>query len=108
MKKYPVSLFIIGFLMNLTKNFFLLLSGLILLFIGIWVNWCFTVGVALLLIDVIISLLEQITIMNTTLNSDNPNFKEIQDAVLSPDWKDNVKDLVQSKIEDSDEQGFDD
>jgi len=74
--KYPVSLFVIGVLMNLTKNFFLFLPSIILLIVGIWVKWCLFVGVALLLLDVIISLIEQIQIRNATINSDNPSFKE--------------------------------
>ncbi len=39
--KYPVSLFVIGVLMNLTKNFFLFFPGIILLIVGVWVNWSF-------------------------------------------------------------------
>ena len=99
--KYPVSLFVIGVLMNLTKNFFLFLPSIILLIVGIWVKWCLFVGVALLLLDVIISLIEQIQIRNATINSDNPNFKEWQDAILSSDWKNNIMDLTESKIDDT-------
>ncbi len=102
--KYPVSLFLIGVLMNLTKNFFLFFSSIILLIVGIWVKWCFFVGVALLLIDVIISLIEQIQIRSATINSDNPNFKEWQDAILSSDWKNNVMDLIESKIDDTNDE----
>ena len=99
--KYPVSLFVIGVLMNLTKNFFLFLPSIVLLIVGIWVKWCLFVGVALLLLDVIISLIEQIQIRNATINSDNPNFKEWQDAILSSDWKNNIMDLTESKIDDT-------
>jgi len=99
--KYPVSLFVIGVLMNLTKNFFLFLPSIVLLIVGIWVKWCLFVGVALLLLDVIISLIEQIQIRNTTINSNNPNFKEWQDAILSSDWKNNIMDLTESKIDDT-------
>ena len=87
--------------MNLTKNFFLFLPSIILLIVGIWVKWCLFVGVALLLLDVIISLIEQIQIRNTTINSNNPNFKEWQDAILSSDWKNNIMDLTESKIDDT-------
>ena len=103
-KKYPVSLFVIGVLMNLTKNFFLFFPSIILLVVGIWVKWCFFVGIALLLLDVIISLIEQIQIRSATINSDNPNFKEWQDAILSSDWKNNVTDLTESKIDDTNDE----
>ena len=103
-KKYPISLFIIGALINLTKNFFLFFSSIILLIVGIWVKGCFFVGIALLLLDVIISLIEQIQIRSATISSDNPNFKEWQEAILSPDWKNNVLDLSQSKINDDNDE----
>ena len=103
-KKYPVSLFVIGVLMNLTKNFFLFFPSIVLLIVGIWVRWCFFVGIALLLLDVIISLIEQIRIRSATINSDNPNFKEWQDAILSSDWKNNVMDLTESKIDDTNDE----
>ena len=99
--KYPVSLFVLGVLMNLTKNFFLFLPSIILLIVGIWVKWCFFFCVALLLLDVIISLIEQIQIRNATINSDDPNFKEWQDAILSSDWKNNIMDLTESQIDDT-------
>jgi len=79
----------------------LFLPSIILLIVGIWVKWCLFVGVALLLLDVIISLIEQIQIRNTTINSNNPNFKEWQDAILSSDWKNNIMDLTESKIDDT-------
>ncbi len=104
--KYPVSLFVIGFLMNLIKNFFLFFPSIILLIVGIRVKWCFFVGVALLLLDVIISLIEQIQIRSATINSVNPNFKEWQDAILSSDWKNNVMDLTESKIDDTNDEKF--
>ena len=97
--KYPANLFWIGFFMNMAKRFWLFLPAIVLLIVGIWVKWCLIIGLALLLLDIIISLLEQIRIRNATLKSNNPNFTEWQDAILSPDWKDNVKDLVESQID---------
>lgn len=98
-KRYPISLFVTGVLLNLIKNFLLLIPSAILLIIGIWVQWCLFAGLGLLLIDVILSFVEQLRIRNTTLNSDDPNFDEWQDAILSPDWKDNVKNLTESKLD---------
>ncbi len=105
--KYPVNLFWIGFFMNMTKNFLLFFLAIILLIVGIWVKWCLILGLALLALDIIISLVEQIQIRNTTLNSDDPNFKEWQEAILSPNWKDNIINLTESKMENSDEEDSD-
>ncbi len=102
--KYPVSLFLIGVLMNLIKNYFLLFPSIILIIVGVWVKWSFFVGVALLLLDVIISLIQQIQIRNSTINNDNPDFKEWQDAILSSDWKNNVMDLTESKIDNTNDE----
>lgn len=101
-KKYPVSLFVIGFLMNITRNFYLFYPSIILLIVGIGVKACATVGMAMLLADIIISLIQQIQIRNATLYSDNPNFSEWQDAILSSDWKENIKDLLESNLDDDD------
>lgn len=90
--------------MNLTKNFFLFFPSIILLVVGIWVKGCFFVGIALLLLDVIISLIEQIQIRSATISSDNPNFKEWQGAILSSNWKNNVMDLTDSKINDTNDE----
>lgn len=99
--KYPASLFVIGVLTNLIKYFFLFFPSIILLILGIWVKWCFFVGAALLLLDVIISLIEQIKIRSAVINSDSPDFKEWQDAILSFDWKNNVMNLTEYKINDT-------
>ena len=111
--KYPASLFWMGVLLNMTKKFFLLFPAILLLILGIFFEKCLLLGLALLILVIAISLIEQIQIRNATLNSDNPNFKEWQDAILSPEWKENIRDLMESKIgrdgeEDSDEEDSDD
>lgn len=101
MKKYPQSLFWIGFITNVVgRFFFLFFPALILLFIGIWVKECLIIGLSLLTIDIILSLIEQLRIRKTTLENDNPNFTEFQDAILSPDWRENIKNIVEERIDD--------
>ena len=100
-KKYPLSLFLIGFVMNIFgRFFFLFLPALIFLIGGIWNKVSFYIGAILLIFDVVLSFIEQLKIRSTTLNSDDPNFKEFQEAILSPDWKNNIKEIVEDKIED--------
>ncbi len=102
-KKYPASLFVIGFIMNLTKNFLFFYPGLILLFIGIWSDVCLKLGLCLLLADVAVSLIEQIQIRNTVLNSDNPEFEKWQNAMLSEDWRENIQNIIESKTDETDD-----
>ena len=100
-RKYPTSLFIIGFITNILFHFFwLFLPCIILLIIGIFVKSCLYIGLLLLLIDVVLSLIKQLRIRQAFLKeSDNPNFRVFQD-VLSKDgnWKDNINEFLNQKI----------
>ena len=102
-RKYPTSLFIIGFITNILFHFFwLFIPCIILLIIGIFVKPCLYIGLALLLIDILLSLIEQFRIRQAFLEeSDNPDFREFQDA-LSKDgnWRDNIGELLNQKISD--------
>ena len=102
-RKYPTSLFIIGFITNILFHFFwLFIPCIILLIIGIFVKPCLYIGLALLLIDFLLSLIEQFRIRQAFLEeSDNPDFRAFQDA-LSKDgnWKDNIGELLSQKMSD--------
>ena len=100
-RKYPVSLFIIGLITNFLFHFFwLFIPAVILLIVGIWVKLCGYIALTLLVIDLILSVVEQIRIRNTFLNdSDNPQFKEFQDIFFKGgDWRENMKEVVEQKI----------
>ena len=93
-RKYPLSLFIIGFVRNfLVRNFLLFLPGVILLFAGIWVDWCLCASLALLCVDLIVSLVEQMRIRKTMLfPSNNEQFSKFQDAFFADgDVSENLK-----------------
>ena len=102
-RKYPTSLFIIGFITNILFHFFwLFIPSIILLIVGIFVKPCLYVGLALLLIDILLSLIEQFRIRQAFLKeSDNPDFQAFQDA-LSKDgnWRDNIGELLNQKMSD--------
>ena len=102
-RKYPTSLFIIGFITNILFHFFwLFIPCIILLIVGIFVKPCLYVGLALLLIDILLSLIEQFCIRQAFLKeSDNPDFQAFQDA-LSKDgnWRDNIGEFFNQKISD--------
>ena len=99
-KKYPKDLFWINFLQKfLISHIFLWLPGVTLLIAGIRVRPCLYVGLGFLIIDLIISFLGALRNRNVFLNSDNPNFKAPQDAVLSENWRENLRHIVESKSE---------
>ena len=97
-KKYPISLFVMGVVMNLLKNIVLLLLALVFLVIGIGVKWCLELGLGLLALNVIIAVWQQLQIRKATLSSDDPEFQQWQDAMLSPDWMENIQKMTQQKI----------
>ena len=102
-RKYPTSLFIIGFITNILFHFFwLFIPCIILLIVGIFVKPCLYIGLALLLIDILLSLIEQFRIRQSFLEeSDNPDFRAFQDA-LSKDgnWSANIGELLNQKMSD--------
>lgn len=73
--------------------------------VGIFSKPCLFVGLALLLLDLILSFAEQMRIRKAFLqDSDNPEFQQFQDA-LSKDgnWINNIKDFVEEKIDNNDQ-----
>ena len=106
-RNYPTALFIMGLITNILFRFsWLFVPGIILSIIGIFINPCLYIGLALLLIDIAISLIEQIKIRQVFLKgSDDPDFQAFQDAVSKDgDWKDNIFDFLNQKMSDSQNQ----
>ena len=100
-RKYPIGLFITGFITNILFHFFWLsIPCLILLIVGIFVKPCLYIGLAVLLLDIVLSLIEQIRIRKAFLaESDNPDFKEFQDALSKDgDWRENMGEFLNQKI----------
>lgn len=102
-RRYPASLFIMGFIMNIIFHFFwLFVPAILLLIVGIFIKPCAHLGILILSLDIIVSFIEQWQIRNAFLSdSDNPDFTAFQDA-LSKDgnWIDNVKNFVEDSIDD--------
>ena len=99
-QKYPLSLFLTGFVINLlTKGIFFLPPGVILLIVGVWVPVCRYLGVAFLVLPVILAFVAQWRMRGVTLQSDDPGFADFQNAVLSPDWRKNITDLIEDSME---------
>ena len=102
MKKrhYPMSLFVMGVITNLLFRFFwLFVPAVILLIAGIFFKPCLYIGLALLIIDLIVSLIEQLMIRSTLLKeSDNEDFREFQNVFEKEgSWVKNVAEYVEEK-----------
>ena len=102
-RRYPASLFLIGFVINVFLHFFwLFLPGVVLLIVGIFVKPCLYMGLTVLVLDIILSLVEQLKIRQAFLEeSDNPDFMAFQDALSKEgNWKDQIGELLDQKISD--------
>ena len=106
-KRYPWKLFFIGVAINFLFHFFwMFIPGVVLLLIGIFNQNCLAMGVALLIVDLMASLIEQFKIRQATLaDSDNPAFREFQEALSKDgDWMQNVMDFVDENCEPVDDE----
>lgn len=101
-----MSLFLTGLISNFLFRFFwLFIPGVVLLITGVFISPCLVVGALVILVDAILSLVEQLRIRKAFLeDSDNPDFRAFQDA-LSGDgkWTDNVKAILENKVKDNKE-----
>ena len=85
-RKYPTKMFWFFVLTNfLFHYFYLAVPGIILCIVGIWVKSCLWIGLAILGLDVILSIIEQLRIRKAAVaHSDNQEFNELMDAFCSP------------------------
>lgn len=110
-RKYPLDLFLFGYITNVVFHFFwLFVPSIILMLIGISYRPCMIAALVLLVLDLIISFIEQMRIRRAFLeDSDNPDFRAFQDALSKDgDWRENIKDLIDSKIPKNDNDNQDD
>ena len=100
-RKYPTKMFWLFVLTDFLLHFFYLsIPGIILCIVGIWVKSCLWIGLAILGLDVILSIIEQLRIRKAAVTpSDNPEFNELMDAFCSPDGLEAVRRIVDAKIE---------
>ena len=100
-RKYPTKMFLLFVLTNFLLHFFYLsIPGIILCIVGIWAKPCLWIGLAILGLDVILSIIEQLRIRKAAVTpSDNPEFNELMDAFCSPDGLEAVRRIVEAKIE---------
>lgn len=99
-RKYPTKMFLFFVLTNFLFHFFYLsLPGIILCIVGIWVKPCLWIGLAILLLDLILSVIEQMRIRKAAITpSDNPQFNELMDAFCSPGGLDAFGKVLDERI----------
>jgi hypothetical protein len=98
--KYPLSLFLAGVALNLLHSILWLAVSTVLLVLGRSTPWCAAAGIALLVLVVAVAFVRQLVYRHTILHSDTPEFADWQAAMLSPDWEENVKEMVERALND--------
>ena len=99
--QYPASLFWTGVALNILRSFLWLVVSTVLLIIGRTTPWCAVAGLAILALVVAVALIKQLAYRHTVLHSDTPEFDDWQAAMLSPDWEENVKAMVERAMNDT-------
>ncbi|MBE6940101.1 MAG: hypothetical protein E7457_04710 [Ruminococcaceae bacterium] len=102
-RKYPTKMFWFFVLTNFLFHFFYLsVPGIILCIVGIWVKSCLWIGLAILALDMILSIIEQLRICKAAVTpSDNPEFNELMDAFCSPGGLEAFGKVLDEKIKSS-------
>ena len=98
--QYPASLFWTGVALSILRSFLWLVVSTVLLIIGRTTPWCAVAGLAILVLVVAVAIIKQLTYRHTVLHSDTPEFDDWQAAMLSPDWEENVKTMVERAMND--------
>lgn len=103
-RKYSAKMFLFFVLTNFLFHFiYLFIPGIILCIIGIWVKSCLWIGLAILGLDLILSIIEQIHIRKTVETpSDNPAFNELMDALCSTGGLEAFRKVLDEKAKSSD------
>ena len=99
--QYPASLFWTGVALSILRSLLWLVLATVLMLLGAKTPWLGWAGLALLALVVAIALIKQLSYRHTVLHSDTPEFDDWQAAMLSPDWEENVKDMVQRAMNDT-------
>ena len=99
--RYPASLFWTGVALSILRSFLWLIISTVLLLVGRTTPWCGAAGLAILALVVTVAIVKQLSYRHTVLHSKDSEFADWQAAMLSPDWEENVKDMVQRAMNDT-------
>lgn len=99
--QYPASLFWTGVAVSILRSLLWLVLATVLMLLGGKTPWLGWAGLAILALVVAIAIIKQLSYRHTVLHSKDSEFADWQAAMLSPDWEENVKDMVQRAMNDT-------
>ena len=105
-RKYPLGFFVTGVLITaFFRLAILMITGLILVALGVFWKPLLFVGALIVAFDLLVAFSSQLRLRRITLSdSDDPEFKEFQNAILSRNWRENIKNLAQKISEEEDDE----
>ena len=95
--QYPPSLFWSGVAVSILRSFLWLVISTILLLIGRTTPWCGMAGLAVFFAVIAVAIGKQLIYRHATLHAEEEDWKA---AMLSPDWEENVKTMVERAMND--------
>ena len=98
--RYPASLFWTGVALSILRSILWLVIATVLMLLGGKTPWLGWAGLALLALVVAIAIIKQLSYRHTVLHSKDSEFADWQAAMLSPDWEENVKAMVERAMND--------
>ncbi len=104
--QYPASLFWTGVALSILRSFLWLIVSTVLLLVGRTIPWCGAAGLAILALVVAVAIGKQLCYRYTLLHADSPEMEDWRAATLSPEWQENVKDMVERAMNDTEIDGF--
>ncbi len=86
--KFPPGLFFMGlFTTFVARNLLFFAMGLVLMIVGIWNPWCFMAGLSLLIMDLLLSLIQQLRFRHRVMHSPDEKMRALRDAIQQKDWR---------------------
>ena len=98
--QYPPSLFWSGVAVSILRSFLWLVISTILLLSGRTTPWCGMAGLAVFFAVIAVAIGKQLIYRHATLHAEEEDW---QAAMLSPDWEENVKAMVERAMNDDPE-----
>ena len=99
--QYPASLFWTGVAVSILRSLLWLVLATVLMLLGGKTPWLGWAGLAILALVVAIAIIKQLSYRHTVLHSKDSEFADWQAAMLSPDWEENVKAMVERAMNDT-------
>lgn len=86
--RFPAGLFFTGLITNfIGRNLLFFAMGAVLMLIGIRNEWCFRAGLSLFIMDLFLSLYQQLRFRQRVMRSPDEKMRALREALQAPDWR---------------------